>query len=81
MILLAHLKRYGVHAFNRESYYLLQTSMEVGVTSMMGARIKERNLIGLENCDFRSPRSSHSFAQSTILILPSLLVSASTPTI
>ncbi len=68
VILLTHLKRYGVHAFNRESYYLLQTSMQVGVTSMMGAHIKERNFIGLENCNFRSPRSPHSFAQSTILI-------------
>jgi hypothetical protein len=55
--------------------------MQVGVTSMMGAHIKERNFIGLENCNFRSSRSPHSFAQSTILILPSLLVSASTPTI
>jgi hypothetical protein len=74
VILLAHLKRYQVHAFNRESHYLLQTSTQVGVNSMMGAHIKERNFIGLEDCNFRSPRSPHSFAQSTILILTSLLV-------
>jgi hypothetical protein len=60
--------RDGVHAFNRESYYLLQTGMQVDVISVMGTHIKERNFIGLGNCNFRSPRSPHSFAQSTILI-------------
>lgn len=42
VILLAHLKRYRVHAFNRESYYLLQTSMQVGVTSVMGVLASKR---------------------------------------
>ncbi len=42
VVLLAHLKRYRVHAFNRESYYLLQTSMQVGVTSVMGVLASKR---------------------------------------
>jgi hypothetical protein len=41
VISLAHLKRHGVYAFNRESHYLLQSSMQVGVTSMTGAHTKE----------------------------------------
>ncbi len=45
VILLAHLKRYRVHAFNRESYNLLKTSMQVGVTSVMGVLTSKRGTL------------------------------------